>query len=233
MQTSCFIGAAALMLAMSGCEKGRAAQEALEVPISCSSQYVSPTRAAFLREILVPTSTPITSRFEDDSASYFIDKFEVASELPREAATCGVTVRALLVVGPGGDPFWTYNVVSFTQRRDSVLVAAMTIPHARIRQKSATFIPEDRFRTLLSRLKSSGVLVGGVPGSVQRSPPGPERDFRYSALLTEYQPSGPHHWHLVIDADSRPNQTRRVEEALGPLNRVLDRAVITYPHARR
>jgi len=127
------IGAVLFASTMAGAPAPPAPTSCVAGPLPDST---SPSRAGFFREVLFAAPTARTPWFDDyTKGSYHIDKLDLAIGLRKEAERCGVTLEALVVVGPNG-PLWSYNVLAFLRDGDSVRINSLVIPHARITGKA-------------------------------------------------------------------------------------------------
>jgi len=219
-----FSVALALSLVQAGCAMGQAA------PTECSAgplaDGLKPSRGGFMREILFAPGTARTPRFDDYTPdSYHVDKLDLATALPVAARECGLTLQALVVLGPTG-PLWAYHVAAFFTDRGSLHLNTVVMPHARITGKATATVAMRDLAALFAAIETAPILASGRPSA---SGPAPSADFSYDFLAVRYSPTGPSYWYGSLDAAS---DTTHVTKLVAAINRLLDRTVPTYEHLK-
>lgn len=175
-----------------------------------------PTRDAFFSEVLTAKPSEITPLFDDYTPdSYHVDKLDVAKGLALAAATCGVRLRALVLVGPVG-MLWSYHVAALFEEGDVMRVNSLVMPHARITGKGTGLLQMSEAMSLLRDIEQHELVRPGLPDLPQGED---NLEFSYRLLLVVYGAAGARQFHADFNefetSDARSDLLTRINAVLG------------------
>ena len=165
----------------------------------------------FAEEALYGYGTPRTHRFDDyTKGSYHVHPREIAEGLFKVAASYGLQLEAVAVVGPYG-PLWAYDVISIVREEGCARVNWLVMPHARITVKRSGCVTPEAVSAFLADMREVAPL------------PEPIADQDSCAIVA--QASSPRWSRFACDVDSGPPEFDRMDRALDSLSKAL---VVTY-----
>lgn len=193
----------------------------------CRTDDITPSRDAFLAEVLFAEPTARTPRFNDYTTdSYHVRKLDLVTGLEEQSRLCGLRLRAVLIVGPVG-MLWSYHIAALIDEGDQVRINTLVMPHARITGKASGLVPAALASELLAAVTASPLIRPGVPEHLATDDDD-DGDFEFSYKLLLVMLDGPSagRFHASFN-DIFPKPEDR--DLLDRVNRVLGHTAKTYP----
>jgi hypothetical protein len=191
----------------------------------CRVKDLVPSRAGFLDEVLFAEPTARTPLFNDYTRdSYHVRKLDLIEGLQRQSASCGLSLRAVLIVGPVG-MLWAYHVAVLIDEDDQVRINSLVMPHARVTGKGTALVAAAPVSDSVRELIASSLIRPGIPT------PAPtltadDTEFSYRLLLATFDGARPAYFHANFD-DVFPSPDGKA--LLDRANRILGQTSRTYP----
>lgn len=191
----------------------------------CRTDDITPSRSAFLTEVLFAEPTARTPRFDDYTTdSYHVRKLDLVTGLEEQSRSCGLRLRAVLIVGPVG-MLWSYHIAALIDEGDQIRINTLVMPHARITGKASGLVPAALASELLAAVAASPLIRPGIPTPLPTDDDG-DFEFSYKLLLVVLDGPSAGRFHASLN-DIFPKSEDK--DLLDRVNGVLGHTSKTYP----
>ena len=191
----------------------------------CRPDDITPSRNAFLNEVLFAEPTSRTPSFDDyTTGSYHVRKVDLVTGLEERSRLCGLRLHAVLIVGPVG-MLWSYHIAALIDEGDRVRINTLVTPHARITGKGTGLMPVVLASELLSAVTTSPLVRPGIPTPLPTDDDG-DSESSYKLLLVVLDGPRVGRFHAKFN-DIFPKSEDK--DLLERVNRLLGHTSKTYP----